>query len=219
MSNHSFDPSHITLVSVVWVYRSCNPWMHCWLQILAEALEKSEWQPKWWGSLSEWIMDNPWMPLGGRSHMTIIILSYKPLVPNPPTPPALFKSLPPASTGKSLVFVFQTHIFHNLNWETVTEGWINYVFLSYFTWNYILNGFDHNWWLILPIIPWLPRDLQIFRPPHHKGWYDQRWKLYILAIRMWSVIQILDQYNSIRAQAVTPTGNHQWNLKLKPHKS
>lgn len=93
-------------------------------------------------------MDNLWMPLGGHSHMTMIILSYKPLVPNRlrlrKTPSALFKPMPHASVGRTSLFVFQTHILCHLRREKVTEGSINYVFLSYFTRNYNLNDFDHN---------------------------------------------------------------------------
>lgn len=88
-------------------------------------------------------MDNLCMPLGGHSYKTMIILSYKPLVPNRSwtyeTPSALFKSIPPAYKGRTTLFVFQTHILRHLDWEKVTEGRINYVFLSYFTRNYTLK--------------------------------------------------------------------------------
>lgn len=81
-SNNSCDYSHVSQRPVLHgITTHVAPSTCCRLQILARALEKSVWQPKWWGSLAEWIMDNLWVPLGGRSHMTMIILSYKPSVP------------------------------------------------------------------------------------------------------------------------------------------
>lgn len=156
--------------------------MHCWLQILARASEESAWQPKWWGSLSEWIMDNLWMPLGGHSHMTMIILSYKPLVPNR----LWLRKLPHlTSPVKTPLFVFQTRILRHLEWEQVTEGKINYVFLSYFTrrlhlkwfWSKQMTHFALTSILFLACLI----DLQILRAPPKSilHVYKQTWKLKI----------------------------------------
>lgn len=51
----------------------------------------------------------------GHSHVSIIILSYKPLVPKhvgfkKPPQLCLNPSIPPTSAGRTGLFVFQTHI-------------------------------------------------------------------------------------------------------------
>lgn len=89
--------------------------------------------------------------------MTVIILSYKPLVPNRlwlRKPPQLcLNPCPPASIGRTSLFVFQTHILRHLNRKKkVTEGRINYVFLSYFTKNTILIIIDDSVLAFAPIL-------------------------------------------------------------------
>lgn len=135
------------------------------LQILARASEEKGWQPKWWGSLSEWIMDNLWMPLGGHSHMTMIILSYKPLVMNHlwlRKPPQLCLNHAPRQFRQNhIVCLSNTYLASfQLEKKSLKDG------LIMFSWAILLEitpekDFDHNKWLILAnIISWLPQDLQ-----------------------------------------------------------